>query len=105
VALGLLANQNQIGQSIMSTAKGKKASSTSSAGVIQLRAPTTYLTPKTAVEMAAKKRKERKERRINVWCQVEADRWPATKCLLDDEPRALPWAGMKQAFGLRAVPP
>jgi len=36
----------------------------------------------------------------------EAGRWPATEYLLDDEPRALPWAGMKQAFGLsRGHPP
>ena len=36
----------------------------------------------------------------------EAGLWPATEYLLDDEPRALPWAGMKQAFGLsRGHPP
>jgi len=36
----------------------------------------------------------------------EAGRWPATEYLWDDEPRALPWAGMKQAFGLsRDHPP
>src|SRR5207249_4170218 len=34
----------------------------------------------------------------------EAGRWPATNKLIGDEPRALPWAGMSQAFGLIPSP-